>query len=218
MKDETRAALKDQNTWLKLPVMLLFFLLLAIVTPVLILVSFVGWVILLVTGQRSEGVTEFGQTLAKWYSQTARYLTGGAERRPFPFEDLDCPRDEPMAASGVAAASRTKPASSKSSAQTAVEKPARAPETRVPEKSPEKSAAGKSGSKKSSSKKSSSKKSASKKAGSKKAGSNKASGKKSTARKASSKKAGSKKSASKKTTASDQAAAGSDSPSDDGTT
>jgi len=207
MKDETRAALKDQNTWLKLPVMLLFFLLLAIVTPVLILVSFVGWIILLVSGQRSEGVTEFGQTLAKWYAQTARYLTGGAERRPFPFEDLDCPRDEPMAASGVAAASHAKSAASGSSAQPAAERPARAPETSVSGKTPEKTAAGKSGSKKSSSKKS----------GSRKAGSKKASGKKSTSKKASRKKAGSKKAASKKTTASDRSPAGTDSSSDDST-
>lgn len=208
MKDETRAALTDRNTWLQLPTLLLFFLLLVIVTPVLVLVSLVGWVMLLVTGERSEGVTEFGQDLAEWYAQTARYLTGGAERRPFPFEDLDCPRDEPMANSGGDVASHTKTTTTASRAQPAAEKPDRVPETTPSKTSPETPAARKSGSKKTSSKKTVSKK---------------ASGKKSTGKKTSSKKSGSrksesKKSASKKKTTSDRSPAATESTSGDSTT
>ncbi len=207
MKDETRAALTDRNTWFQLPTLLLFFLLLVIVTPVLILVSLVGWVMLLVTGERSEGVTEFGQDLAEWYAQTARYLTGGAERRPFPFEDLDCPRDEPMATSGGGVASHARTTSKGSRAQPAAEKPDRVPETTPSTTSPETPAARKSGRKKTGSKKTVSKKASGKKS----------TGKKASSKKASSKKTESKKSASKKKTASDQSPAGTDSTSGDST-
>lgn len=93
MKDETRAALSDQGTWLRLPVMLLFFLLLQVATPLLIVVSLVAWFMRLFTGQQPQGVIEFGQTIGKWFDRTADYLCGGAQRRPFPFEDHDCPSD-----------------------------------------------------------------------------------------------------------------------------
>ena len=77
MNDRTREALSNTDTWARLPVMLLFYLLLAIATPLLMVVSLAGWVMRLFTGERTEGVTEFGDTLAAWFSQTARYLTGG---------------------------------------------------------------------------------------------------------------------------------------------
>jgi len=95
MKDGTRAALSDQTTWLRLPVMLLFFLLLQVATPLLIVVSVVGWLIRLFTGQQPEGVVDLGRTLGQWFDRCADYLCGGAQRRPFPFEDHDCPSDRP---------------------------------------------------------------------------------------------------------------------------
>jgi hypothetical protein len=102
MEDGTRKALSDRDTWLKAPVLLLFYLLLILVTPVLVLVSVVGWFALLIRGQVPQEVSELGRNLAAWYGQTARYLTGGAKRRPFPFEDLDCPADEPNQPAPVA--------------------------------------------------------------------------------------------------------------------
>jgi hypothetical protein len=97
MEDKTRAALTDQATWLRLPVMLLFFLMLVVATPLLIVVSAVGWLIRLFTGEQPEGVVEFGQAIGKWFRRCTDYLCGAAERRPFPFEDHDCPSDRVVA-------------------------------------------------------------------------------------------------------------------------
>ena len=95
MDEQTREALTNRASWLKGAVLLLFYLLLLVATPVLIVISLVGWISLLISGQVPSGVRDFGREMACWFEQTARYLTGNASRRPFPFEDLDCPRDEP---------------------------------------------------------------------------------------------------------------------------
>ncbi len=95
MEERTRKALSDKETWLRAPVLLLFYLLLVLVTPVLMLVSVVGWFALLIRGHVPNEISDLGRQLAAWLDQTARYLTGGASRRPFPFEDLDCPTDKP---------------------------------------------------------------------------------------------------------------------------
>ncbi len=103
-------ALSDRDTWLRAPVLLLFYLLLVLVTPVLVLVSVVGWFALLIRGRVPDEVSDLGRNLAAWYEQTARYLTGGARRRPFPFEDLDCPTDEPDRPGAGPAAFKTRSA------------------------------------------------------------------------------------------------------------
>ena len=95
MDPNMQKALSNPQSWKKGAEMLLFFLILAVVTPLLMLISLVGWVFLLFRGQEPESIRVFGRSLAAWYAQTARYLTGDARRRPFPFEDLDCPTDEP---------------------------------------------------------------------------------------------------------------------------
>lgn len=95
MEEQTREALTNRASWLKGAVLLLFYVLLVVATPILIVISLFGWIGLLFKGQIPSRVQDFGQDMACWYDQTARYLTGNASRRPFPFEDLDCPRDEP---------------------------------------------------------------------------------------------------------------------------
>jgi len=107
MDDETRAALSDQATWLRLPVMLLFYLLLVVAAPLLIVVSAVGWLIRLFTGEQPDGVVEFGQTIGKWFRRCSDYLCGAAERRPFPFEDHDCPSDRAAVEASGPQGSRT---------------------------------------------------------------------------------------------------------------
>jgi len=105
MKDETREALRDSETWARGLTYLLFFALLILVSPFAILVSLYGWLMLLWTGRTPEQVVEFGATLADWYHRTLRYITANGVRRPFPFEDLDCPRDEPEPSRGSEARS-----------------------------------------------------------------------------------------------------------------
>ncbi len=202
MDDQTRDSLSNRDSWARLPVMLLFFLLLAIAAPLLAVVSLAGWVMRLINGRQPEGVVEFGQTLADWFACTARYLTGGAERRPFPFEDLDCPSDRPPAArsksaeksasqpgkaaeapvSEAVAAARgnagTTVSDSKAADQIAAKpeadgKPPAADKTAARKQSAPKSGQKKAGAKKTTNKKTASKKTASKKTRSKKTASKK---------------------------------------------
>jgi hypothetical protein len=95
MKNETREAIGNSETWVRGLTYLLFFALLTVISPIAILVSLYGWLVLLWTGRTPDPVIKFGATLADWYRQAVRYITANGTRRPFPFEDLDCPRDEP---------------------------------------------------------------------------------------------------------------------------
>ena len=207
MDDQKRDSLSNRDSWARLPVMLLFFLLLAIAAPLLAVVSLAGWVMRLINGRQPEGVVEFGQTLADWFACTARYLTGGAERRPFPFEDLDCPSDHPPAARstsgeksvgqpGKAAeapvseavsavrekadntSSERKAANQVAAKPEADDKPAAADKTAARKQSAPKSGQKKAGAKKTTNKKTANKKTASKKTGSKKTASKKTASKK----------------------------------------
>ncbi|MEE4330896.1 MAG: DUF4389 domain-containing protein [Wenzhouxiangella sp.] len=98
MSDESQDHLKNSATWIRGLSYLLFFALLTVVSPIAILVSLYGWIMLLWTGRTPEPVINFGSTLADWYRSTLRYITANSMRRPFPFEDLDLPRDEPAPA------------------------------------------------------------------------------------------------------------------------
>lgn len=191
MDEKTRQSLSNPSTWTRGAVMLLFFVLLAVVTPLLVLVSLVGWIGLLFNGRTPEPVVEFGQSLADWYARTARYLTGNARRRPFPFEDMDCPADEPgvTRTARPGAAKPSAPASQPVGGSPASHSPARSGQPDRSGSEPEPALGGKSaGRKKASGKKSSQKKATRKKAS-----------KKSTAKKAGKKSAGKRSDAGKST-------------------
>jgi hypothetical protein len=185
MEEKTRAALSDQETWLRLPVMLLFFLMLVVATPLLIVVSSVGWLIRLFTGEQSDGVIEFGQDIGRWFRRCSDYLVGAAERRPFPFEDHDCPSDRAVvessrsrssapAGSGERAASASSAAGSSDAApETTASGPASEAEDKPVERA---TATGEASKKKSAKKKSTRKKATKKKSRSNKAAAGKASG------------------------------------------
>jgi len=166
MDEQTRQALSNRASWIKGATLLLFFLLLLVATPMLIVVSLFGWIGLLVKGQVPSGIRDFGQDLARWYAQTTRYLTGNANRRPFPFEDLDCPSDEPSA---TPSATRRPAASSKESSAAGASK-AETPTSIGKQEAVGKKAGKKAAKKKAGKKKTGKKKAAKKKAGKKKAG------------------------------------------------
>lgn len=192
MDERMRAALKNPATWLRLPVMLLFFALLLIAVPVLIAVAIYGWCAQLLTGKIPDPVVKLGRRMGDWLDRSARYLSGAAERRPFPFEDLDCPRDPPprRAAAPSEPIRAAKPAAgglSTRSADSPQPTPAEAPPAAADTaKLGSSKSAGKAG------KKSTGKKKASKKTASKKTASKKTAGKK-TAKKSTAKKKAEKK-------------------------
>ncbi len=174
MDEDTRQALTNGATWIRGATMLLFFLLLVVTTPLLIIVSLFGWFGLLIKGRVPEAVGDFGHSLAGWYEQTARYLTGNASRRPFPFEDLDCPSDEPDARPAPASRSSSPAMQSSDGTTAGSQSVGRNKATR------KKAGSKKAGKKKSGGKKSASKKASGKKASNKKSGKKKASGKSAT--------------------------------------
>lgn len=198
MNEQTRKALKNPETWLRLPVMALFFVMLLMATPLLMAVSLYAWFVLLLTGEWPGSVLRYGKDLGAWFERASRYLTGAADRRPFPFEDLDCPRD-PVPVPGARAAS-AKPAKASPAAPTRansddrvvnggsdVGRPAKPAGNQDPTPSGTASGSKKAGKKKSASKKQTRrKKSAAKKSAGKKTGSKKAAAKKSAKKKANS--------------------------------
>lgn len=93
--NETQEGWRKSAVWLRLAVMLLLFVMLAVAGPVLAVVSLAQWGHRLIHDRPQADMTRFGDQLAGWLHQTARYLAGSAQRRPFPFEDDDLPREEP---------------------------------------------------------------------------------------------------------------------------
>lgn len=100
---ETNEGYRNPAVWIRLPVMLLLFVMLAVAGPVLAVLSLAQWIHRLIHDRPHEDMTRFGDTLADWLTRSARYLAGSARRRPFPFEDGDLPRDEPPPARPPAA-------------------------------------------------------------------------------------------------------------------
>ncbi len=200
MNEQTRKALKNPETWLRLPVMVLFFVMLMIATPLLIVVSLYAWVVLLVTGGWPESVLRYGKDIGAWFERASRYLTGAADRRPFPFEDLDCPRDPaPVPVTRVASpnpAQEIPAAAAPASDDRGVKDRSDSDRSAKPAgdqgKSPSSEASdSKKAGKKASKKKTAAKKKArSKKAGAKKSAGKKAGGKKQATKKSAQKKAG----------------------------
>ena len=181
MDEQTREALTNRAAWLKGAVLLLFYLLLLVATPVLIVISLVGWIGLLIKGQVPSGVRDFGRELACWFEQTARYLTGNASRRPFPFEDLDCPSDEPGEQGAQMPTGNQQPAGSEAKAD--ADNGRSTPAAEKKESGKKESGKKKTGKKRATKKKTSKKKSAKKKSAKKKSGKKKSTaGKKKTSK------------------------------------
>lgn len=79
--------LKDENYWLRLPFMLLFFFAWKLTELVLIGLVLVQLVFRLVTGKPQEQLLSLGSQLTLYAYQVFRYLTMNSDRKPFPFSD-----------------------------------------------------------------------------------------------------------------------------------
>ena len=79
--------LKDENFWLRLPFMLLFFFAWRLAELVLLGVIFVQVVFRLFKGEPQEQLLQLGSQLTFFSYQTFRYLTFNSEAKPFPFAD-----------------------------------------------------------------------------------------------------------------------------------
>lgn len=79
--------LKDENYWLRLPFMLLFFLAWKLTEFVIIGVILVQTVFRLVAGKPQEQLLQLGSQLTLYAYQIFRYLTFNSDSKPFPFAD-----------------------------------------------------------------------------------------------------------------------------------
>lgn len=70
-------------------VMLVLVLLVNLAQTVLGICALIQFIWMLVTDARNEPVARFGAGVARWLDTTARFLTGNADRRPFPWTDWD---------------------------------------------------------------------------------------------------------------------------------
>jgi len=79
--------LKDENYWLRLPFMLLFFVAWKLTEFIIIGVILVQVVFRLVTGKPQEQLLSLGSQLTLYAYQIFRYLTFNSDNKPFPFAD-----------------------------------------------------------------------------------------------------------------------------------
>ncbi len=80
------SSLSNPKTWKRGLVMLVFMVAFGIGQSILVLVSLVQFVWLLAKQEPNRLLAEFGQSLALWLSETARFLTCATEDKPFPWK------------------------------------------------------------------------------------------------------------------------------------
>ena len=85
MKTDTVENVKDENTWVRLAFIILFALALQVTGVILALTVVVQFLTQLLTGRPNEQVSAFGQNLARFYTQTIRFLTFASDDMPWPF-------------------------------------------------------------------------------------------------------------------------------------
>ena len=78
--------LSNPETWKRGLVMLMFMVGFGIGQSILFLMSLVQFVWLLAKQEPNRPLAEFGQSLALWLSETARFLTCATEEKPFPWK------------------------------------------------------------------------------------------------------------------------------------
>ena len=75
----------DAATWMRGLYMLLLALAFGIAQTLLCVTAIVQFLWLLFTGETNRQVGKFGISLSRWFADTARFLTGTSESKPFPW-------------------------------------------------------------------------------------------------------------------------------------
>jgi len=78
---------KTKRTWLRLLFMVVIGVTWSIAVFVTGAVVIVNFFYVLFTGKTNNKLTEFGQSLATYLYQVARFMTFNTETRPFPFDE-----------------------------------------------------------------------------------------------------------------------------------
>lgn len=72
--------------WLRGLWMLVLVILFGVAETVLLLAAVLQFAWMLIAKEKNEFLVEFGGSLGKWLNKTARFQTGAAEEKPFPWE------------------------------------------------------------------------------------------------------------------------------------
>jgi Domain of unknown function (DUF4389) len=87
--DEHRDAVAgdgSRSVWTRGLTMLLFIFALGIANPLLYALAFVQFLWMLLKSERNVFIAGFGRSLAAWIAETARFITGDTEEKPFPWK------------------------------------------------------------------------------------------------------------------------------------
>lgn len=83
---ETRkSSLGDSAVWMRGLYMLLLALAFGVAQTLLCVTAVVQFLWLLFTGEVNGQLAKFGSSLSRWFADTARFLTGASEVKPFPW-------------------------------------------------------------------------------------------------------------------------------------
>ncbi|MEY6433640.1 DUF4389 domain-containing protein [Thioalkalicoccus limnaeus] len=76
---------RPDNLWQHGLIMLILILLVNLAQTVLGICALFQFLWMLIAKERNAGIARFGQGLAQWLAVTARFVTGDADQRPFPW-------------------------------------------------------------------------------------------------------------------------------------
>lgn len=92
MLNETSGTAGHRSVWLRGAFMLFFVVAFNLAQGLLFLMAAIQFLSLLVTRRPNVFIADFGRSLGLWLDQTARFQSGAAEERPFPWAPWPAPR------------------------------------------------------------------------------------------------------------------------------
>lgn len=85
-RGETAASGGTRPVWMRGLIMLFFIFFFGIAQTVLFTLAVIQFLWMLIKSERNVFVASVGRSLAAWLSDTARFLTGDTEEKPFPWK------------------------------------------------------------------------------------------------------------------------------------
>ena len=79
------------NVWKRGLIMLLIIFCFGVAHSVLYAIAIAQFLWMLITGERNDFLAQFGRSLGLWLAQSARFLSGDTEERPFPWGPWPAP-------------------------------------------------------------------------------------------------------------------------------
>lgn len=95
MSEDIKEHLSNSDNWVRLLLVILFTCVFWLGAWVLVFVAALGLIILLVTGERNDNLSQFGGQLSDYLASIMAYATLNSDQQPFPFGDW--PADQPAA-------------------------------------------------------------------------------------------------------------------------